>query len=268
MRTQATIRGTQAQISEMFGYASVGYHEEIYVNIEDGRLRILAGAPDSSSGAYVDLVEAFFNGVDGGTEAYLEVGQIQSYMSLVSSGPSTELDLEFKGGDGMAQQLRITPTDREGDEVTLMLMSGDKVLESVPTGLPKRFDQNNNFLHPTEDRPAKVHIDTYVSELQRIVDAVGLREDLNYYPIVVDGEDFILEVGDEKDQYVSATLQGKVDNEDGHKVDNLYGGSFSNVVGSLEGSIIVQTEDGSPVHLLQEKNHVTVRHMIGTARAV
>lgn len=270
MQTQATITATHAQINQMFDDAAVGYHEELYLNIEDGRIRILAGAPDSSSGAYVDLVEAFFEGVEGGTEAYFEVDQVQNYLNLISSGPSTEIDIEFRSTDqeSMAKQIRLSPTDRQDDEVTLMLMSGDKVLESVPTALPKRFDQNNNFLHPTEDRPAKVHIETYVDELERIVDAVSLREDLDYYPIVVEDDDFVLEVGDEKDQYVNTTLQGKVENEDGVSVDNLYGGSFSDVVSTLEGQIYVQTEDGSPVHLLQEKNHVTIRHMIGTARAV
>lgn len=269
MQKQATLTATEAQLREVLDVTSVNYHEDIYMNIGDDRVRLLAGAPDSSSGAYVDLVEAFVEGIEGSSEAYVDVAQFDSYLSILSSGPSTELSVEFHGHESnrLASQLKIKPTDGSG-EVSLMLKSGERVMESVPSQLPKQFDQSNNFLHPVEDRPAKVHIETYVDEVQRIVDAVSLQESLEYAPIVVKGQQFILDVGDERDERVNVSLKADVDNDDDHEVDNLYGGSFEQVVSSLNGTLFVQTEDGSPVHLLQEKNHITIRHVIGTARAV
>lgn len=269
MDEKAVITATEAQFKDLLDATSVSYHEEIYLNIGDDRIRLLAGAPDSSSGAYVDAVEAFVESIEGSSEAYIDVAQVESYLSILSEGPSTELEISFHGSDSdrLANQMKISPSSGEG-EVSLMLKSGERVMESVPSQLPKQFDQNNNFLHPVEDRPAKVHIETYVDEVRRIVEAVGLQESHEYAPIVVNGQQFILDVGDERDERVNVNLKADVDNEDDHDVDNLYGGSFDNVVKSLSGTLFLQTEDGSPVHLLQEKNHMTIRHVIGTARAV
>lgn len=269
MQKQATITTTEAQLKEVLDATSVNYHEELYLNIDEDRVRLLGGAPDSSSGVYVDFVEAFVESISGATEAYVDVAQLENYLSVLSEGPSTTLEVSFLGSDNdrLANQMAISPEDGSG-EVTLMLKSGERVMESVPTQLPKQFDQNNNFLHPVEDRPAKVHIETYVDEVRRIVDAVDLQESLEYHPIVVNGQQFILDVGDERDEHVSVKLKGDVDNEDDHDVDNVYGGSFKQVIKQLSGTLFIQVEDESPVHLLQEKNHMTIRHLVGTARAV
>lgn len=270
MNEQATIVVTEAQIREILDVTSAGgYHEELFVKIGDNRLRLLAGAPDSSSGAFVDAVEAFVESISGSASAYVDVAQLDSYLSILSEGPSTELEVSFFGneGDKLASQVQIRPSGMDG-EVSLMLKSGERVMESVPSQLPKQFDQDNNFMHPVEDRPAKVHIETFVDEVARIVDAVNLQEGKEYCPVVVDNESFVLDVGDERDERVNVTLKATVDNPENHSVDNLYGGAFEDVVSTLSGSLYVQTEDGSPVHLLQEKNHLTIRHVIGTARSV
>ena len=269
MKKQATIKATEAQLKEILDLTSVGFHEELYVNVDSDQVRLLGGAPDSSSGTFVDFVEAFVEDIDGATEAYIDVAQFENYLGVLSGGPSTVLNIEFRGSDNqrLANQVKISPEDGSG-EVSLMLKSGERVMESVPTVLPKQFDQSNNFLHPVEDRPAKVHIETYVDEVRRIVDAKNLQESLEYSPIVVKGEQFILDVGDENDEHVSVVLKADVDNPDEHEVNNVYGGSFDDVIKRLSGTLFIQTEDGSPVHLLQEKNHITVRHLVGTAKAV
>lgn len=269
MQAQATIKATEAQLKEILDVTSVGYHEELYLNIDDDRVRLLGGAPDSSSGVYNDFVEAFVEEINGSAEAYIDVAQFENYLSVLSGGPSTVLEVTFLGTDGerLANQVKISPEDGSG-EVSLMLKSGERVMESVPTALPKQFDQNNNFLHPVEDRPAKVHIETYVDEVRRIIDAVNLQESMEYAPIVVKSQQFILDVGDENDERVNVNLKGDVSNDDDHNVDNVYGGSFSDVINTLSGTLFIQVEDGAPIHLLQEKNHITIRHLIGTARAV
>lgn len=269
MNEQATITATEAQFKEILDVTSVGYHEDLYLNVDGDSIRLLAGSPDSSSGAYVDAIEAFVEGIEGSAQAYVDVAQVESYLSILSEGPSTELEISFLGTDtdDLANQMKISPADGSG-EVSLMLKSGARVMESVPSQLPKQFDQDNNFLHPVEDRPAKVHIETYIDEVRRIVDAVGLQESMEYCPIVVNGKQFILDVGDERNERVNVTLKADVDNEDDHEVDNLYGGAFTDVIGSLSGTVFLQAEDGSPIHILQELNHMTIRHVIGTAREV
>ena len=261
MQEQATITATEAQIKEIFKLTGVGYHSELYLNVENERLRLLAGAPDSSSGAFVE-------DISGSTEAYLKVPQVESWLSVVSDGPSTVLEFTFfKGGDGrLADQLEFSPI--EGDGQVSVMLEDDHVLESVPSRLPDQFNEQNDFLHPMEDRPAKVSVETYTRELQRIIEAVDIQEGDGHYPIVVRGDDLILDVGDERSERIQKTLQAQVENADNHDVDNLYGGAFDDVISTLSGQIIVQTENNAPVLLLQEKNHINVRHVIGTAQSV
>jgi len=64
MNEQATIVVTEAQIREILDVTSAGgYHEELFLKIGDNRVRLLAGALDSSSGEFVDEVEAFVESI-------------------------------------------------------------------------------------------------------------------------------------------------------------------------------------------------------------
>jgi len=266
MKEQATLTVTEAQFSEMLEVTTVGYHDEVYMHIRGGRTRLLAGSPGSSAGTYTDFVEAFFESVEGATEAYFDADEVLSYIELVSSGPSTKLKIQFFGteGDNLANKMVITPdSDTEDFEVSLMLSSGSSVMESVPVSLPQQFDEKNRFTNPATEEPLGTKIETTISQLQKINNTVSLREELDYKPVTVKNGEFRLDVGEEKNQKIDARLAGEVEGDD---VSNLYGGHFSEIVQVLDGGVTLYLDEGGPLEVLQEKNHMTIRQLLGSAK--
>jgi len=269
MKEQATLTVTKAQFEELLDVTTVGYHDEVYMNIQGGRVRLLAGSPGSAAGTYTDFVEAFFEDVDetaGKTEAYFDADEVLSYIELVSSGPSMKMDVTFLGSenDRLANRMVITPAGNdESFEVSLVLASGQSVIDSVPASLPQQFDNQNRFVPPNGDEPLGTEIDTTIGSLQKINNAVSLREELDYKPITVKDGEFRLDVGEESNQKISAQLPGKVTGDD---VSNVYGGHFDEIVRSLEGGVFLYLDEGGPLEVLQEKNHYTLRHLLGSAR--
>lgn len=266
MKEQATLTVTEAQFKEMLGVTTVGYHDEVYMNLSGGRVRLLAGSPGSSAGTYTDFVEAFFEDVDGSTEAYFDADEVLSYIELVSGGPSSKMEIQFLGSDEnkLANQMIVTPAGESDDfEVSLVLPSGSSVIESVPAKLPNQFDKQNRFVSPQTEDPLGTSIDTTIGSLKKINSAVSLREELDYKPITVEGGEFRLDVGDEASQKISARLPGEVEGGD---VSNVYGGHFDEIVRSLDGGVELYLDEGGPLEVLQEKNHMTVRHLLGSAK--
>lgn len=266
MKEEATITVTEAQFEEMLNVTTVGYHDEVYMKVDGGRVRLLAGSPGSSAGTYTDFVEAFFEDVDGSTEAYFDADEILSYIELVSGGPSSKMDVTFYGSENnrLANKMVVTPVGGGDDfEVSLVLPSGSSVIESVPGNLPSAFNKENRFVAPNSEEPLSTSIDTTISTLQKINNAVSLREELDYKPITVQDGDFRLDVGDESSQKISARLEGEVEGPD---VSNVYGGHFDEIVRALEGQVILYLDEGGPLEVLQEKNHMTIRHLLGSAK--
>lgn len=261
---QATIEASKVQIREIVEETAVGYHEKIYANITDGRVRFLAGTPGGTVVAYNDYVVGDIEEISGEAQAIIPVPNLLDYLSLAGEGTSSVVVLEFVGSEGsmLAEQLRLSVPGSHSFEVGLTLPASESSMESVPTDLPSLFNEDNVLLNQAEDRPVTTHIDTYTETLDKILDVVDLREELEFYPIVVDNEEFLLNVGSDQGNYVNAKLQGEVDGED---VDNLYGSGFSEVVKALDGNVTLHVEQGSPLEILKEGSYGTVRHVLGSA---
>lgn len=268
MKKEATLTVTGAQFSKMIDVTTVGYHDEVYLNIDGGKVRLLAGTPGSSGGTYVDFVEAFFEDVDGSTEAYFDANEVMSYTDIVTDGPSSTMEITFIGSDDdrLASKMIIRPgNDSTEFEVSKMLPSGESVIQSVPGNLPGRFDKDNVLLTqpPGEDeRPLQTHIATDISQINKIIDAVALRDELEFYPIVVEDGKFRLNVGSEESEKIDAVLNGSVEGPD---ASNIYGGHLKETASTLTGSVDLYLDKGGPLEVLQKKSHMTIRHLYGNA---
>jgi hypothetical protein len=261
----ATIEASKAQIKEMVDETSIGYHEKIYADITDGRVRFLAGTPGGTVVGFNDYVEGDIEDISGEARAIIKVPDLMDYLSLATDGTSSNVLLKFVGSDSesLCEQLKVSPADsRQSFEVGITLPASDSTMESVPTDAPALFDGDNVLVNQAEDRPVTTHIQTYTESLGNILDAVELREELDYYPLVVKDGEFLLEIGSEQGNYVNAELQGEVEGED---VDNLYGSGFEEVIKSLDGQVTLHVEDGKPLQVLKEKSYGTVRHVLGAA---
>ena len=266
MKSQAKLTVTKAQFQEMLDVTTVGYHDEVYLNIRGGRVRLLAGSPGSSAGTYTDFVEAFFEDVEGSTQAFFDADEVLSYIDLVSGSPSDKFTVEFLGtdSDDLANKLVVTPTDDANEfEVSLVLPSGSSVMESVPSSLPQQFDEKNRFTSPATGEALATSIETTMSQLDKINNAVSLREELDYKPITVKNGEFRLDVGEESNQKIQARLQGSVEGDD---VSNLYGGHFDEIVRTIDGEVSLYLDEGGPLQVLKEGSHYTVRHLLGSAK--
>jgi len=262
--TQGTIEANKSQINEMINATAAGYHEEVYCKITDGRVRFLAGTPGGTVVAYTDFIEGDIERIDGEAEAKIKVPALQDYIDLASEGTSSNLVLEFIGSENnqLAEQLRISAAGSHRFEVGLTLPASSSAMDNVPTDLPKLFDEDNVLMNQKEQRPVNTHIETYTETLKKILDVVDLREELEYYPIVVEDGHFKLNVGSEQGKYVNAQLQGDAEGDD---VDNLYGSGFKEVIKSLDGQITLHVEQSSPLLILKEMNYGTARHVLGAA---
>lgn len=262
--TQATLEASKAQIREIVEQTAVGYHEKVYANLTDGRVRLLAGTPGGTVVAYNDYVEGDIDNIEGDAQAIIPVPSLLDYLSLAGEGTSANVVLEFVGTEGtkLSEQLRLSVPGSHSFEVGLTLPASESSLESVPTDLPALFNDENVLMNQAEDRPVTTHIDTYAETLSKILEVVDLREELEYYPVVVENEEFLLNVGTEQGNYVNAKLQGDVEGED---VDNLYGSGFSEVVKALDGNVTLHVEQGSPLQIFKEQSYGSCRHVLGAA---
>jgi hypothetical protein len=135
-------------------------------------------------------------------------------------------------------------------------------MDNVPTDTPSLFNDENVLMNLEEQRPVETHVDTFTESLDKIIDAIDMREELEYYPIVIEDEELQLSVGSEQNQYVNVELQGTVEGPD---VDNLYGSGFKEVVNALDGQLSLHLEQDSPMLILKEQSYGTIRHVLGPA---
>lgn len=265
MQNDATVTVKESQLEMMIEETAVGYHEELYINVANNELRLLAGNPGHSAGTFCEYDSDWFEDVDGSCEAYVDVEELENYLGLVGGDMADRLLLVFESsseGGRMSDRLRILPEEGSRFEVTLMLPSGRHVLDAVPTGLPDLFTDDERLVEASGDKELACEVSTFVSEIERIRDAVDLRDGEDYYPIVVDGGEFKLDVGDDKNQHVEADLNAEVDGPD---LSCLYQGHLSQIVDSLSGDVILNLEQDTTMAIIQNVNDRTIRHVIGAA---
>lgn len=263
---QGKIEATKAQIREIINMTAVGYHEQVYLNLDDGRVRFLAGTPGGTVVAYTDFVEGEIETLEGDDlEAIIPVPELLDYVGLTSEGSSGTLELEFIKSEeaALAEQMRLSAGGSHSFEVGLTLPASESAMENVPTTLPNLFNEDNVLMNQQEERPVNTHIDTYTETLDQIIDTVELREELEFYPIVVENGQFAVDVGTSSGNYVTGQLQAEVEGED---VDNLYGSGFKEITNALDGQITLHVEQDSPMLILKELSYGTLRHVIGAAQ--
>lgn len=263
--TKATIEASKSEIREMINITAVGYHEKLYCKVSDGRVRFLAGTPGASVVAYTDFIEREIEKIEGDdAEAVIPVPELMDHIDIAGEGTSGNVELGFvsSNDDGLAEQLRISTAGSHSFEAGITLAASESAMESVPADLPAMFNADDVLMNQKDDRPVNTHIDTFAESLEKVIDVIDLREELDYYPVVVKDGEFMLEVGSKNSNYVETTLQGEVEGSD---VDNLYGSGFEEVVGAMDGSVSLHLEQDSPLLILNEMSYGTARHVLGAA---
>lgn len=260
--TIATLETGQAQFSEMIRQTALDFHENLYLNITDGRLRLLGGASGGTVVVYSDYVEGDIESIEAEEEAHaiIDVETLEDYLPLFDDMP---IKVEFisSNEDRRAEQLQISAGHTT--EVGIALPASEEAYGSVPRQLPGMFDADNVLLNPSEERQVETTISTFTEELAKIVRIVDLREELEYYPISVENGQFTLDVGSAGSNYVNWELEGSVSGED---VSNLYGDGLPSVVKAVSGEVKLHLEQDKPMAIIKEGSYNTIRHVLGNAK--
>lgn len=259
--SQAIVTGTVNQIQRILNETSLGFHDDMYVNIkEDGIMRLIAGSPGDVVVMYSDYTEGAVEKITGSTEAMIEVSKILDVLNLIGDRNS-EVTLRFEGTETerLAQRLRI-----EGQlESGMVLPGGESILDRMPLELPQMFTEEDRLVNANTGDPAKTHVETYVSTLSKIDEVVDMRDELKDYPFVIKDGQVRLDVGNRNQNYIAGDLPGTV--VEGEDVNNVYGEGLEKIADALSGEIDIYTEQGAPICVVKRRSHGCVRHVVGPA---
>lgn len=285
--THATLRAEHGQFGEMIQQSALSgetEHSDIYLNILENQVMALQQAPGESVLTYCSFTDEFFDdislGVDieegtaedsggeefsfeYGAEALLPVEQTLTYLDFASDGGTIELKFTGEEDDRLASYVRASGAL----EAWAKLPGSSSILDSVPHWLPHRFNSDDQYTNKQGD-PAPVRVETRVSKLDTIVEAVKEDQDTDYYPIVIRDQDFLIDVGEASRSGVSGSLGANSIEmaDESMEVENYYFDGFEEIFNVLSGPVSLQTAPGNnPLAVVQEgENGRVIRHVCGS----
>lgn len=238
-------------------------HHNLYLEVladRNGEVRFLQSAPGevilSYCSYYVPYLDQIELEQEGPVAAIIDVGDARKRLESVGSDA---VRVELRGvekDEPIASGIRLA----SDYETWVPTPTSEEALEGVPEWLPSRFNDQNVFTN-TEGDTAPTIIDTEVSEVEKIIWAVKNTEDQNVYPLVVEDEEFRLQVdGDES--YLRGLLAATVDGPD---IESCYFDGFEEIFESLTGPVELQTAPrGNPVAVVQKEHGKVIRHINGS----
>lgn len=240
------------------------FHSDVYLNIRDGLVNTLVGSPGNVVLSYCTFSESYFDGIEveadrDGVEAIINVADFFSYLNFADDGGTVRLSFRGQENDRLAGALEMTGALN----TRIMLPTSESILDEIPTGLPEKFDEDENFVGSPEDSRATITTDT--KQIEQIIEVVDYDTEVEFYPITVEDEEMILDVGqpDAPDRNsVWGSLNAK-DIDAPVDISNQYHEGFEPVFNTLSGEVIMQTNPDSPVVIVQQDNGRIVRHMLG-----
>lgn len=253
----ATVKGSTQSFYKALEKASLGtYHSDIYLNIGDGEVRTIVGSPGNIVVSYCDFNEGIFESVEGEAEVIVGVERFFNYLDLASSGGVVTVDIATSNEDDRLADLLQIHSDYDA---SIRLATSESVLEEVPLGLANSFDEDNVMMNQ-EGEKLRTHIEATSHELHKIYDVVDLREDVDFYPIVVEDSVWKIDVGNEGSESFRGVLSDSVEGPD---VSNTYNEGFQDLVSTLSGNMRLSTDDEAPLSVVQEREGMTIRHSLG-----
>lgn len=280
--THATLRADVGQFKKLINQSSLDgetEHSDLYLNVLEDEVKVLQSAPGEVVLTYCSFGESFFDEITldkdvtersgqkageefnfrVGAEAILDVEEILTYLDFASEGGTVEL--EFTGD--LDNRLATYARANGALETWVKLPGSEDVLNDVPHWLPLRFNGNEVYTNKQGDE-APTQVSTKASKLGTIINAVKEDRDADYYPIVVQDEEFYIEIGDEGRSGVSGTLGAQ--SIQGPDVENYYFDGFEEIFKVLSGPVDIQTAPGNnPLAVVQTgSDDRVIRHVNGS----
>ena len=273
--TLARIRGKADRVRQMvektalLGRGSEPYHEEIYLNIQNGQVNTLGSSAGNSAIAFCSYDTSFLDEIesesDDGVEAVINVADFLSYFEFASDGKLAELRFKGDSADDLATSMEI-----ESELLsTFMLPVSDSVREKIPLGVAERFQEGEKwegdhvFYSNSGAEPA-TEINTTAESIRRIVEAAEYH-DKEFYPITVSDGALQMNVGvnDGRNR-----VEGTLASEDvsGADVDNNYLHGFPELFDSMSDGVTLRTAPGAPMSVIKVRDGMVLRHVLAPVK--
>lgn len=296
LETYATIRDTAQNLRDLVETAAGGYHDELYLKVhgDENRVEVLAASNAQQVLSYCTYDD--LSHVDGDAEAVIPTGldsDTKGYLDYLSIAEGTnKVEVRFLGEEdpGGSHPRLASHWEAEGAlSARIRLPSSEKDLNKVPMWLPARFTQDNRFLQADaldDDLNLQIEesdIDQYTppteietttsSVADGIIQPADFLDDVNYYPVVTEGDEFRVDLeGQEGDDSISGQVNAEEVN--GPDVARMFDEGFQEVFASISGPVTLATvphdpddSDGAtppPLVVTQDtQSGQTLRHVLG-----
>lgn len=285
--TFATIRGTARQLTQLADLASGGYHDDIYLTVQDDAVHTLMQTGGRKVMSYTTFDPEFFFEVDGDAEAFIPVEKYRDYLQVAEADGTVEVSLQGEEDPDAEHPRLATHLEARGSMNTRVRLPGSADdLSKVPWRLPTRFNERHEFISkanfdddwnltvqdPDDQKvpPTTITVDAGVVA-QKIVDVAEFAGDgeADYFPVVVD--DGVLTFDHGRDGGDDA-IWGDIEEAevDGLDVANDYKSGFDDLIGVLDGDVTLATAptpddaDDAPLIVTQAGDHYVTRHVLGS----
>lgn len=261
----AVIEGTPGQVGSAVRTAALyaegnDPHEEMFIQVDSAGIETPASGSDATQTSYCSIHADRFHGltVAEPVKALFPVLELLEWLAWFEEGTTLRIGLVGDPGAEVISEFVIEGTDRT---VRLDCIDEPALLSEVEIWLPGRF-KDGKFLDEDND-PLPTQIETTISQLRVLVDAVSQCEDVDAYPLTaIDGQ-LRFEV-DGESAHVEAQLDGTVQGPD---VRNRYGAGFARIVRGIDGEIRLQTSPGGDLVFVSERDHSTLRYYVAHQEA-
>lgn len=265
---------SSGNIHKILNYASAplgDQYDQTYINLSEDKFRTISNAGQAVI-AYCDFTKPFVADIDihdnvdsqAGMQAIIKVPQFQEYLNFV--GGNT-ISVEFYGQ--VDEENKASKAVIEGDlKAEIFLPSSNSDYESKQFRIVDTYNDDNEWVKPSNDEPLQTSFRTHAEEFNKIIDVVSFEDfALANYPVVVENGEFMLSASDKNDR---DSVEGQLYSEDvdGPDVSNTYSRGFEELFSVISGELYVETEQDCPISVVRESNDgaMTLRYCILPAK--
>jgi hypothetical protein len=190
-----------------------------------------------------------------GMESLVRVPQLQDYLEFVG-GESLEvtffgqIEESDNGNQGRAKRIRI-----DGElTAEIYVPNSRSEYESMQLGIVSLYDDDNNWLRPSNNEPLATEFETWCKEFERIINVVDFDDfALTNYPVTIQNGEFVLDVSDSNQRdSVSGPLNSI--SVDGPDDSEQYSRGFEELFSTISGKVKVRFEEEAPISVVRESN--------------
>lgn len=287
--TFATVRGKVDAQVDLARIASAGYHDDVYLNVQDGVVNALMQTGGRQVMSHTTFRASYFGDVSGDGEAFIPVEKYLDYLDAAATSGTVEMTFDGAETDDPDHPRLADYWEAAGAmNVRIRLPGSADDLDTVPWALPQRFNDRNEFVSqacfdddwnllaeyedPADQKVPPTSITTTAEAVETAIvdkaDFVG-DGDADYYPVVVDDGVLTFDMGRESGD---DAIWGEVDATDvsGPDVNNVYKNGFDTLFSVLEGDVTLSTapsaedEPDAPLIVTQATDDYVTRHVIGS----